>query len=115
MQLKIYSIFFTVFLLLFLSISPSPVIAEEVTDGSKIFTVHCAGCHPNGNNIIRRGKNLKMRALKRNKVDTLDSIIHLVTYGKNNMSAYEEKLTQNEIKVVSQYVLEQAKNNWHNP
>lgn len=115
MQLKTYSIFFTVFLLLFLIFSTTPALAEEVTDGAKIFTVHCAGCHPNGNNIIRRGKNLKMRALKRNKVDTLDSIVNIVTYGKNNMSAYEDKLTQDEIKIVSQYVLDQAKNNWRNP
>lgn len=98
MQLKIYSIFFTVILLLFLVISPTSTLAEEATDGAKIFTVHCAGCHPNGNNIIRRGKNLKMKALKRNKVDTLDAVINIVTYGKNNMSAYEERLTQDEIK-----------------
>lgn len=115
MQFKIYSIFFTVILLLFLVISPTSALAEDMTDGAKIFTVHCAGCHPNGKNIIRRGKNLKLRALKRNNVDSLDAIINLVTYGKNNMSAYEERLTQDEIKMVSQYVLEQAKNNWRNP
>ncbi|WP_107666996.1 c-type cytochrome [Cyanothece sp. BG0011] len=115
MQFKIYSIFFTVILLLFLVISPTSALAEDMTDGAKIFTVHCAGCHPNGKNIIRRGKNLKLRALKRNNVDSLDAIINLVTYGKNNMSAYEERLTQDEIKMVSQYVLEQAENNWRNP
>ncbi|MDJ0660050.1 MAG: c-type cytochrome [Crocosphaera sp.] len=114
MKLKAFSILVTLFFLLFFIIYPTSVLAETVKDGSKIFTVHCAGCHPNGNNIIRRGKNLKLRALKRNKVDNLDAIINLVTYGKNNMSAYQETLTQNEIKVVSQYVLEQAINNWKN-
>ncbi len=115
MKLKTYSILLTIFFILLLIIFPTSAIAEEMIDGYKIFTVHCAGCHPNGNNIIRRGKNLKLRALKRNKVDTLDTIINLVTYGKNNMSAYEERLTQDEIKLVSQYVLEQARNNWQNP
>ncbi len=89
-----------------------PVQAEELNDGAKLFSIHCAGCHPQGKNIIRRGKNLKLKALKRNKVDNLDAIINLVTYGKNNMSAYEEKLSFHEIKSVSKYVLEQAQNNW---
>ncbi len=114
MKLKSYSILLTSFFSLLLIFFPASAIAEETIDGSKIFTIHCAGCHPNGNNIIRRGKNLKLRALQRNKVDNLDAIINLVTYGKNNMSAYEEKLTQDEIKFVSQYVLEQAKNDWKN-
>ncbi len=114
MKLKTYSIILTLFVLLLLIIYPTSAIAEEMIDSSKLFTVHCAGCHLNGNNIIRRGKNLKLRALKRNKVDNLDAIINLVTYGKNNMSSYEERLTQDEIKLVSQYVLEQAKNNWKN-
>ena len=89
-----------------------PVQAEEINDGAKLFSIHCAGCHPQGKNIIRRGKNLKLRALKRNQVDNLDAIINLVTYGKNNMSAYKEKLSFDEIESVSKYVLEQAKNNW---
>ena len=90
-----------------------PVQAEDINDGAKIFSIHCVGCHPQGKNIIRRGKNLKLRALKRNKVDSLDAIINLVTYGKNNMSAYEDKLTKEQIESVSKYVLQQAQNNWH--
>ena len=115
MRLKTYCILLTLFWLLLLIFYPTSALAEDVNDGSKIFTIHCVGCHPNGKNIIRRGKTLKLKALKRNKVDTLDSIINLVTYGKNNMSAYEERLTQDEIKLVSQYVLEQANNNWKKP
>ncbi len=115
MRLKTYSILLTLFLLLLLIVSPTSAFAGEVDDGAKIFTIHCVGCHPNGNNIIRRGKTLKLKALKRNKVDSLDSIINLVTHGKNNMSAYEERLTQDEIQLVSQYVLEQANNNWRKP
>ena len=80
MKLKVFSILVTLFFLLFFIIYPTSALAENTKNGSKIFTVHCAGCHPNGNNIIRRGKNLKLRALKRNKVDTLDAIINLVNY-----------------------------------
>jgi cytochrome c6 len=110
--LKTFSIFLTLFLFFLMITYPLPVKAEEMNNGAKIFTINCAGCHPQGKNIIRRGKNLKLKALRRNKVDTLESIINLVTYGKNNMSAYQDRLSNDEIKLVSNYVLEQANNNW---
>ena len=94
--------------LLFVS---SPVLASQ-DSGAAIFEANCAGCHPKGGNIIRRGKNLQERALKRNHVDTIDAISSLVTKGKNNMPAYEERLSSQEIKTVSNYVLEQAAKNW---
>ncbi len=88
-----------------------PVLADTV-DGAKIFEANCAGCHINGGNIIRRGKNLKMRALKRYKMESVEAISHIVTYGKNNMSAYKDRLSESEIQAVSTYVLKQAENNW---
>lgn len=90
----------------------SLAIAGEMTDGAKIFSVNCAGCHVNGGNIIRRNKNLKLKALQKNKMDSLVAIQEIVTNGKNNMSAYRDRLSQEEIEIVSSYVLEQAKNNW---
>ena len=60
----------------------TPVLAADLAEGAKIFQVECAGCHPNGSNIIRRGKNLKLRALHRNKVDSIESISAIVTNGK---------------------------------
>ncbi len=90
-----------------------PVLASQDT-GAAIFEANCAGCHPKGGNIIRRGKNLKARTLKRNHLDTIDNVISLVTQGKNNMPAYEERLSLGEIETVSSYVLEQAAKNWRN-
>ena len=49
-----------VVLLLGLSL-PQPAWA----DGAQLFELHCAGCHLNGGNIIRRGKTLKLAALER--------------------------------------------------
>ncbi len=89
-----------------------PALALDTSQGAKIFTVYCAGCHPHGGNIVRRGKNLKKRALKSNGVDSLEAIAHLVTNGKNNMSAFKERLTEQQIKQVAAYVLQQAENNW---
>lgn len=89
-----------------------PAHAFDTQNGAEVFSANCAGCHINGGNIIRRGKNLKKRALKRYGMDSLEAIENIVTNGKNNMSAYQDKLTKAEIKNVAAYVLEQAENNW---
>jgi cytochrome c6 len=87
-------------------------LAADTINGEKIFSIQCAGCHVNGGNIVRRGKTLKLKALKRNQVDSLEAIASLVANGKGNMSAYKERLSTQEIEAVSAYVLEQAQKNW---
>jgi cytochrome c6 len=94
-----------------ISFSP-PAFAADTANGVKIFSVECAGCHINGGNIIRRGKTLKLKALKRNGVDSLAEIAALVANGKNIMSAYKDRLSEQQIQDVSAYVLEQAGKDW---
>ncbi|MDJ0515052.1 MAG: c-type cytochrome [Trichodesmium sp. MO_231.B1] len=106
----------TACLLIFISINIIKIptaLAAEITKGGELFQIHCVGCHAKGGNIVRRGKNLKIETLERNKLDSVEAIAYLVKNGKNNMSAYEERLTETEIETVSGYVLEEAKNNWH--
>ncbi len=88
-----------------------PAIADS-NNAAKIFETNCAGCHINGSNIIRRGKNLKMNALKKNGMDSIEAITSIVTNGKSNMSAYKDRLTAPEIQEVATYVLQQAEKNW---
>jgi len=97
-------------ILLFLCLSAKPVFASP--DGAVIFENNCAGCHVNGGNIMRRGKNLKLKALQKNGVDSVEAIAQLVTQGKGLMSAYGDRLSAEEIAVVANYVTEQAKQNW---
>jgi cytochrome c6 len=87
--------------------------AVNTANGTQIFSVHCAGCHINGGNIIRRGKNLKKQALKKYGMDSIEAVKSIVTNGKNNMSAYKDRLSEQEIQDVAAYVLEQAERNWH--
>lgn len=48
--------------LLFLTNTFTPsASAADIANGGQIFSVHCAGCHVNGSNIIRRGKNLQKK------------------------------------------------------
>ncbi|MEM8778641.1 MAG: c-type cytochrome, partial [Cyanobacteria bacterium P01_G01_bin.49] len=88
--MKTLSILLLIILSLLIIESNNIALAGETNKGAEIFSINCAGCHPNGSNIIRRGKTLQLKALKRNKVDTIDKIVSLVTNGKNNMSAYKE-------------------------
>ena len=93
----------------------NPLLADTVTNldrGAAVFKANCAGCHVKGGNIVRRGKNLKSKALHRNKVDTHEAVVSLVTNGKGIMSAYGDKLTPEQIADVSAYVLHRAETGW---
>jgi cytochrome c6 len=95
-----------------LAIEIHPVLADNLDLGAEVFATNCAGCHPQGGNIIRRGKTLKAKALKRNQVDSQEAILSLVTQGKGNMPAYSDRLTKAEIIAVTDYVRQKAATNW---
>ena len=101
-------------MVLFLLFSPPTLAVDSMllAEGDTLFEAHCSGCHPHGGNIIRRGKTLKQRALRRNGVDSVAAIADLVTHGKNNMSAFEDRLSEAQIDAVAAYVLAQAKTGW---
>lgn len=114
MMQKIITVVALVFTILLASIN-SPVLADTIPNldnGAKVFQANCAGCHVKGGNIVRRGKNLKLKTLHKRKVDTEDAIASLVANGKGIMSAYGDKLTPEEIANVSAYVLQRAEENW---
>ncbi len=90
----------------------TPQATPDLIQGAQVFEAQCAGCHVGGGNIVRRGKNLKLKTLQKNKVDTIAAISALVTAGKGNMSAYGDRIGPTEIQAVSAYVLDQAAKNW---
>jgi cytochrome c6 len=92
--------------------SVKTALALDNSDGSRLFEINCAGCHPQGGNIIRRGKTLQQKALKKFSMDSVEAITAIVTNGKGIMSAFGEKLTVSEIDTIAKYVLEQADHNW---
>lgn len=100
--------------LLFFTSIDSAVAAPiaNLDNGAEVFKANCAACHKGGGNIVRRGKNLKLKTLHKRQVDTEEAIATLVTNGKGIMSAYGDKLTVEEIANVSAYVLQQAEQNW---
>jgi cytochrome c6 len=106
--------------ILFLSIAAlnltciSPAIAADLSHGAEIFNANCAGCHASGGNIVRRNKTLKLKALSKFGMDSVAAIADIVANGKNNMSAYKERLNRQEIEDVAAYVLAQAESDWLN-
>lgn len=103
----------TAILLTVLTVALSwPAFAADTASGALVFSVHCAGCHPNGGNIIRRGKNLSQKALKKYGMDSVEAISSLVANGKNNMSAFKTRLSAEQIEAVAAYVLERAEKGW---
>ncbi len=100
------------FLALFFWLHSSILPVSASPDVPKLFEVNCAGCHPHGGNIIRRGKTLKQKALKRYNMDSQEAIMAIIAQGKNNMSAFGDRLTESEISAIASYVLEKAETNW---
>jgi cytochrome c6 len=85
---------------------------QAAAQPAALFEVHCAGCHLNGGNIVRRGKTLKLKALQQNSADSIAAIATIVANGKNNMSAYRDKLTAPQIDALAHYVLDRATKGW---
>ena len=92
--------------------APINTLAVTPESGQVLFEKHCAGCHINGGNIIRRGKTLKLSALKRQGIDNPDVIAKIAREGIGSMSGYEERLGENGDQLVAQWIWNQAQNAW---
>nr|YP_010338471.1 cytochrome c553 [Rhodaphanes brevistipitata]UNJ18421.1 cytochrome c553 [Rhodaphanes brevistipitata] len=101
-------VFFFVSLLLTFMISNS-VMAADINHGEEIFTANCAACHVGGNNVIMPEKTLKIEALEKFTMNSVDAITNQVTNGKNSMPAFGGRLSETDIEDVANYVLTQAK------
>ena len=106
--------FFFIFLfsLCVFTISPNALIALDTDLGEKLFKNHCAGCHINGNNIIRRSKNLKISSLKNNGIYDPEAIAKIARQGIGIMDGYKDQLGENGDLIVANWIWEQAQKAW---
>ena len=86
--------------------------AAAWADGSQLFSQHCAGCHVNGGNIIRRGKTLKLAALERQGLASADAIAAISANGLGQMGGYGAVLGEAGVEQVAAYVWQQAQAGW---
>jgi cytochrome c6 len=89
---------------------PRPALAAG--DGAALFANHCAGCHINGGNIIRRGKTLKLAALERQGLASPEAIAQVAAAGLGQMGGYAAVLGEGGPEAVAAYVFEQAQAGW---
>ena len=87
---------------------PRPALAG----GAELFQQHCAGCHVNGGNILRRGKTLKLAALERQGVATEQAIAEIAANGLGQMSGYASVLGDQGSQEVAAWVWQQALAGW---
>jgi cytochrome c6 len=85
---------------------------QAAPDGARLFEAHCAGCHVNGGNIIRRGKTLRMAALERQGVASEAAIAAIAAAGVGQMSGYAGVLGEEGVAAVAGWVWQQAQADW---
>ena len=101
-------------LILISSILSFPIDAWslELKSGEELFTQNCSACHVNGGNIIRRGKTLKLSALKRSGLDNPEAIARVAREGIGIMNGYQEVLGEGGDQQVANWIWEQAQKAW---
>lgn len=98
--------------LLILLFAAAPARAD---DGARLFEMHCAGCHVNGGNIIRRGKTLKLAALERQGLGSEQAIARIAAAGIGQMAGYAAVLGDGGPEQVAAWVWQQAQLGWPKP
>lgn len=81
-------------------------------DGARLFAQTCAGCHPNGGNIIRRGRTLRESALRRQGIDDADAVAQIAAAGIGRMDGYAAVLGEGGAERVGAWVWQQALADW---
>jgi len=94
------------------SIDASVLKLSVLDAGSSLFGAHCAGCHLQGGNIIRRGKTLKMAALERNGIASPEAIAAIAAGGVGQMGGYAQSLGEGGPEAVAAWVWQQALDGW---
>ena len=80
--------------------------------GGGLFENHCAGCHLNGGNVIRRNKTLKRQDLLREGVKDAADVARIAANGKGQMSGYAKVLGEGGPDAVGAWVWKQAELGW---
>jgi mono/diheme cytochrome c family protein len=113
--IRIVAWFRSLALLLVLGIAglviPGPAWATAA-DGARLFEATCAGCHPHGGNVIRRGRTLRIEALQRRGLDGEAAIAAVVAGGVGQMAGYGDALGDAGVETVAAWVWQQALEGW---
>ncbi len=92
----------------------SGAMASELmgNQGASLFAEHCVGCHLNGGNVIRRGKTLRLAALRRAGLEGPEAVSRVAAVGQGQMGGYGEVLGPGGPEAVGAWVWQQALADW---
>lgn len=77
-----------------------------------LFEQHCVGCHIHGGNVIRRGKTLRLAALRRAGLEGPQDVAQVAAMGQGQMGGYGEVLGPEGVQAVGEWVWQQALADW---
>lgn len=77
-----------------------PSKSAVVMDGKTIFKSYCVTCHGIDGTLMTNGAKDLTKSLL-----TLDEKIHVITNGRNVMTAFKGTLTESQIKSVAAYTM----------
>ncbi|MEB3318362.1 MAG: c-type cytochrome [Cyanobacteriota bacterium] len=80
--------------------------------GATLFAQHCVGCHLNGGNVIRRGKTLRLAALRKAGLEGPEAVARVAALGQGQMGGYGEALGAGGPEAVGAWVWSQALADW---
>ena len=89
------------------------LMASDIRDGETIFRNVCAGCHVKGGSVVLKGyKSLKLSDLEKKGIADVNSIVEIANEGIGFMKGYKNKLKDGEDKVLAQWIIQNAENDW---
>nr|YP_010619193.1 cytochrome c553 [Amplisiphonia pacifica]WAX03206.1 cytochrome c553 [Amplisiphonia pacifica] len=107
----LFSLFLSFFTVYTLTIRSSFAQEIDLDAGAQVFTDHCAACHVGGNNVVNPLKTLQLEVLHEFQKDSIEAIKLQVQNGAGGMPAFGDKLSDEEISNVANFVLNTSKNN----
>ena len=73
--------------------------------GAKLYTQHCAVCHPQGGNIVNPQKALGKNALAANNIKTEEDVIKLLRNGAPGMPKFDENaISKKDAQEIADYI-----------
>ena len=89
------------------------LMASGIRDGETIFRNVCAGCHVKGGSVVLKGsKSLKLSDLEKRGIADEISIAKIANEGIGFMKGYKNKLKDGDDKVLAQWIIQNAENDW---
>jgi len=89
--------------------TPFPGCSDKrgLSSGEKLFSLHCASCHPGGSNTTTPSKTLKTVDLQAGMITTPEDIIQKIRNPGPGMPRYTEAMIpEKEARQIARYILE---------